>query len=46
VVRALLGAGRYRLFVARRGSRVLGYAASRLYREHEGFREIVEVNIA
>jgi len=38
--------GPYRLFVARRGSRVLGYAASRPYREHEGFRETVEVSIA
>jgi phosphinothricin acetyltransferase len=40
------GAGPYRLFVARRGSRVLGYAASQPYREHEGFRETVEVSIA
>jgi phosphinothricin acetyltransferase len=39
-------AGPYRLFVARRGSRVLGYAGSRPYREHEGFRETVEVSIA
>ncbi len=38
--------GPYRLFVARRGSRVLGYAASQPYREHEGFRETVEVSIA
>ena len=38
--------GPYRLFVARRGSQVLGYAASRPYREHEGFRETVEVSIA
>ena len=38
--------GPYRLFVARRGGRVLGYAASRPYREHEGFRETVEVSIA
>jgi len=38
--------GPCRLFVARRGSRVLGYAASRPYREHEGFRETVEVSIA
>jgi phosphinothricin acetyltransferase len=40
------GAGPYRIFVARRGSRVLGYAASQPYREHEGFRETVEVSIA
>ena len=38
--------GPFRLFVARRGSRVLGYAASRPYREHAGFRETVEVSIA
>jgi phosphinothricin acetyltransferase len=38
--------GPYRLFVARRGGQVLGYAASRPYREHEGFRETVEVSIA
>jgi phosphinothricin acetyltransferase len=38
--------GPYRLFVARRGGRVLGYAASLPYREHEGFRETVEVSIA
>jgi phosphinothricin acetyltransferase len=38
--------GPYRLLVARRGGRVLGYAASRPYREHEGFRETVEVSIA
>lgn len=38
--------GPHRLFVARRGSRVLGYAASQPYREHEGFRETVEVSIA
>jgi phosphinothricin acetyltransferase len=40
------GTGPHRLFVARRGSRVLGYAASQPYREHEGFRETVEVSIA
>ena len=39
-------AGPYRLLVARRGSQVLGYAASQPYREHEGFRETVEVSIA
>lgn len=38
--------GPYRLFVARRGGQVVGYAASRPYREHEGFRETVEVSIA
>jgi phosphinothricin acetyltransferase len=38
--------GPYRLFVARRGGQVLGYAASQPYREHEGFRETVEVSIA
>jgi phosphinothricin acetyltransferase len=38
--------GPYRLLVARRGHRVLGYAASQPYREHEGFRETVEVSIA
>jgi phosphinothricin acetyltransferase len=39
-------AGPYRLFVARRGGRILGYAASQPYRELEGFRETVEVSIA
>jgi phosphinothricin acetyltransferase len=38
--------GPYRLVVARLGSRVIGYAASLPYREHEGFRETVEVSIA
>lgn len=38
--------GPFRLLVARRGSEVLGYAASNPYREHEGFRETVEVSIA
>lgn len=38
--------GPFRIFVARRGNRVLGYAASRPYREHQGFRETVEVSIA
>lgn len=38
--------GPYRLFVARRGSEALGYVASQPYREHEGFRETVEVSIA
>jgi phosphinothricin acetyltransferase len=39
-------AGPHRLLVARRGNRVLGYAASQPYRDHEGFRETVEVSIA
>jgi phosphinothricin acetyltransferase len=38
--------GPYRLLVARRGNQVLGYAASQPYRDHEGFRETVEVSIA
>jgi phosphinothricin acetyltransferase len=38
--------GPYRILVARRGSQVLGYAASQSYRDHEGFRETVEVSIA
>jgi phosphinothricin acetyltransferase len=38
--------GPYRLLVAHRGGRVLGYAASQPYRDHEGFRETVEVSIA
>lgn len=44
--RRFSGAGPHRLFVARRGGRVLGYAVSLPYREHEGFRETVEVSIA
>jgi phosphinothricin acetyltransferase len=39
-------AGPYRLLVARRGNRALGYAASQPYRDHEAFRETVEVSIA
>ncbi len=39
-------AGPYRLLVARRGGLVVGYAASQPYRDHEGFRETVEVSIA
>jgi len=42
----LSSAGPYRLLVARRGGHVLGYAASQPYRDHEGFRETVEVSIA
>jgi phosphinothricin acetyltransferase len=39
-------AGPYRLLVARRGDQVLGYACSQRYRDHEAFRETVEVSIA
>ena len=39
-------AGPYRLLVARRGDQVLGYASSQRYRDHEAFRETVEVSIA
>jgi len=38
--------GPYRLLVARRGHLVLGYACSQRYRDHEAFRETVEVSIA
>jgi phosphinothricin acetyltransferase len=38
--------GPYRLFVARRGGLVLGYACSQRYRNLEAFRETVEVSIA
>lgn len=38
--------GPYRLFVAQRGSLVLGYAYTQPYREHEAFRETVEVSVA
>jgi phosphinothricin acetyltransferase len=38
--------GPYRLLVARRGRLVLGYASSQRYRDHEAFRETVEVSIA
>jgi phosphinothricin acetyltransferase len=38
--------GPYRLVVARRGPRLIGYAASQPYREHAGFRETVETSIA
>jgi phosphinothricin acetyltransferase len=38
--------GPYRLLVARRGDRVLGYAASQPYWDHERFGETVEVSIA
>jgi phosphinothricin acetyltransferase len=39
-------AGPYRLLVARRGDQVLGYACSQPYRDHDAFRETVEVSIA
>jgi phosphinothricin acetyltransferase len=39
-------AGPYRLLVAERGNRVAGYACSHRYRDHEAFRETVEVSIA
>jgi len=38
--------GPYRLLVARGGDHVLGYACSQRYRDHEAFRETVEVSIA
>src|SRR5580700_2948360 len=38
--------GPYRLLVARAGNQVLGYACSQRYRDHEAFRETVEVSIA
>jgi phosphinothricin acetyltransferase len=38
--------GPYRLFVARRGNLVLGYACSQRYRDHAAFQETVEVSIA
>jgi len=38
--------GPYRLLVARRGRQVLGYVCSQRYRDHEAFRETVEVSIA
>jgi len=38
--------GPYRLVVARGAGRVVGYAASLPFREHEGFRRTVEVSIA
>ena len=38
--------GSYRLVVARGGDQVLGYACSQRYRDHEAFRQTVEVSIA
>lgn len=37
--------GPYRLLVARQGALILGFASSRRYRDHEAFRETVEVGI-
>lgn len=38
-------AGPYRLLVAQRGDRVVGYACSHRYRDHEAFLQTVEVSI-
>lgn len=38
--------GPHRLLVAREGAAVLGYASSSRYRDHEAFRETVEVGIS
>jgi len=38
--------GPHRLLVARHGADVLGYACSNRYRDHEAFRETVEVSIS
>jgi phosphinothricin acetyltransferase len=38
--------GPYRLLVAQRSNRVVGYACSGRYRDHEAFQETVEVSIA
>lgn len=38
--------GPYRALVARDGDKVLGYACTQQYRDHEAFRETVEVSIA
>jgi phosphinothricin acetyltransferase len=38
--------GPYQLVVARGGDQVLGFACSQRYRDHEAFRETVEVSIA
>ena len=40
------GSGPHQLMVARRGPQVLGYACTHPYRDHEAFRETVEVSIA
>ncbi|TDD51585.1 N-acetyltransferase family protein [Nonomuraea terrae] len=39
-------AGPYRLLVARRDGRVVGYACSQRYRDHDAFRETVELSVA
>jgi phosphinothricin acetyltransferase len=39
-------AGPYRVLAARRGSMLLGYACTHRYRDHEAFRETVEVSIS
>lgn len=39
-------AGPHRLLVARQDTQVLGYACSSRYRDHEAFRETVEVSIS
>jgi phosphinothricin acetyltransferase len=38
--------GPHQLLVARRGPEFLGYACSQRYRDHEAFRETVEVSVA
>jgi phosphinothricin acetyltransferase len=38
--------GPHRLLVAQHGNKVLGYACSQPYRDHEAFRETAEVSIA
>lgn len=38
--------GPHRLLVARRAATVLGYACSRRYRDHDAFRETVEVSVS
>ncbi len=38
--------GPYRCLVARRGDQILGYTCSQRYRDHEAFRETVEVSIS
>lgn len=38
--------GPHRLLVAHQGNRVVGYACSQPYRDHEAFRETAEVSVA
>ncbi|MGI5286710.1 N-acetyltransferase family protein [Nonomuraea polychroma] len=38
--------GPYRLLVARRDGQVVGYACSQRYRDHDAFRETVELSVA